>query len=67
MPAFVTSGSKFRDWVTEQRASGTRVIYFTTEHSRLGSLKNELDGVKSFQVLTSEELNNKFALVRTEL
>jgi 4-amino-4-deoxy-L-arabinose transferase-like glycosyltransferase len=65
--AFVTSGQKFRDWVSEQRENGTRVMYFTTEHSRMNGLKNELGKIKSFQVLTSEELNNKFFLARVEL
>jgi hypothetical protein len=67
LPAFVSTGQKFRDWVNEQRATGTRVMYFTTEHSRMSTLKNELGKVKSFQVLTKEELNNKFFLARVEL
>lgn len=67
IPAFVSTGQKFRDWVSEQRATGTRVMYFTTEHSRMSTLKNELGRVKSFQVLTKEELNNKFFLARVEL
>jgi hypothetical protein len=43
------------------------VLYFTTEHSRLGTLKSELGKVRSFQLLTKPELNNKFFLARVEL
>jgi 4-amino-4-deoxy-L-arabinose transferase-like glycosyltransferase len=67
LPAFVTSGEKFKSWVASRREAGTRVLYFTTEHSRVGTLKSELGKVKSFQVLTKPELNNKFFLARVEL
>lgn len=67
LPAFVTTGEKFKGWVRAQKESGTRVLYLTTEHSRLGTLKSELGKVKSFQVLTKPELNNKFFLARVEL
>ena len=67
LPAFVTTGEKFKSWVASQRDGGTRVLYFTTEHSRVGTLKSELGKVKSFQVLTKPELNNKFFLARVEL
>ncbi|MFZ5890763.1 MAG: ArnT family glycosyltransferase [Myxococcota bacterium] len=67
LPAFVTTGQKFRDWISEQRALGVRVIYFTTEHSRLANLKQELGSIKTFQLLTHENLNNKFFLARVEL
>jgi hypothetical protein len=67
LPAFVTSGEKFKGWVRAQKEAGTRVLYLTTEHSRLGTLKSELGKVKSFQLLTKPELNNKFFLARVEL
>jgi hypothetical protein len=44
-----------------------RVVYFTSEHSRVASLKSELGSVKTFQLLTQKELNNKFFLARVEL
>jgi len=43
------------------------VMYFTTEHSRISSLKSELGPVRDFKVLTPRELNNKFTLARAEL
>jgi hypothetical protein len=67
VPAFVQSGAKFKNWLTEQRKKGVHVMFFTTEHSRIGSLKSELGTVKKFEVLTSIELNNKFFLARVEL
>jgi hypothetical protein len=67
LPAFVTTGEKFKGWVRSRKEAGTRVLYLTTEHSRLGTLKSELGKVKSFQVLTRPELNNKFFLARVEL
>jgi hypothetical protein len=67
LPAFVSSGAKFKDWLQAQRSAGTRVLYLTTEHSRLGTLKNELGKVNSFQVLTKPETNNKFFLARVVL
>jgi hypothetical protein len=67
VPAFVSSGSKFKTWVTEQKKNGVRVMFFTTEHSRVSSLKSELGLVKEFKLLTGRELNNKFTLARVEL
>ncbi|HEX3777170.1 MAG TPA: glycosyltransferase family 39 protein, partial [Polyangiaceae bacterium] len=67
VPAFVSSGSKFKSWIAEQKKKGVRVMFFTTEHSRIGSLKSELGAVKDFKVLTSKALNNKFMLARVEL
>jgi hypothetical protein len=67
IPAFVSSGKKFKDWVAEQKEQGVRVMYFTTEHGRIGSLKRELDNPKSFETITDKKLNNKFALARAEL
>jgi hypothetical protein len=67
VPAFVASGAKFKSWLGEQREQGTRVIYFTTEHSREGSLKTDLGKVTRFERLTTKTLNNKFFLARVEL
>ncbi len=67
VPAFVSSGQKFKQWITEQKQEGHRVMYFTTEHGRIGSLKNELDNPKNFEVLTDKVVNNKFFVARVEL
>ncbi|HET7539134.1 MAG TPA: glycosyltransferase family 39 protein [Polyangiaceae bacterium] len=64
VPAFVSSGAKFKSWIGEQKKKGTKVMFFTTEHSRIASLKSELGPVKNFEVLTERTLNNKFALAR---
>ncbi len=64
VPAFVSSGRKFQDYVAEQRQRGHHTLYFMTEHSRTGSLQNELKSTKTFDKLTSPALNNKFVLVR---
>jgi hypothetical protein len=67
VPAFVATGEKFRSWVAAQRSSANPVLFFTAEHSRLNSLKNEVGKFRRFDVLTDKTLNNKFALVRVEL
>jgi 4-amino-4-deoxy-L-arabinose transferase-like glycosyltransferase len=67
VPAFVASGAKFKSWLTEQKEEGTRVVYFTTEHSRESSLKTDLGKVTRFERLTTKALNNKFVLARVEL
>lgn len=64
MATFVSSGKKFKTWITEQREAGKNTFFFTTEHTRLKNLKKELDDPPSFEVLTDETLNNKFALAR---
>ena len=63
-PAFVQSGEKFKNWVTQQRRRGVKAIYFSTEHSRVKSLKRELDGPEDFEIITTPELNNKFMIAR---
>jgi 4-amino-4-deoxy-L-arabinose transferase-like glycosyltransferase len=67
VPAFVASGAKFKSYISEQRDQGTRVIYFTTEHSRESSLKMDLGKITRFERLTTKALNNKFFLARVEL
>ena len=67
VPAFVSSGKRFTDWVDSQRQSGVRVMFFTTEHSRMAGLQRELGSVQKFELLTTPELNDKFGLARVEL
>jgi hypothetical protein len=64
LPAFVSSGKKFQDYILEQKKKGVRTFYFFTEHGRTGSLSNELGSPRIFDKLTTPELNNKFLLVR---
>jgi 4-amino-4-deoxy-L-arabinose transferase-like glycosyltransferase len=66
IPAFVSSGANFTSWLKQQREKGAKVMYFVTEHSRTGGLKNEVGG-KSYKELTDRTLCNKFVLVRIEL
>ena len=66
LPAFVSSGAKFKSWIAEQKKKGTKVMFFTTEHSRIAALKSELGPVKDFKVLTDRELNNKFTVARAQ-
>jgi 4-amino-4-deoxy-L-arabinose transferase-like glycosyltransferase len=66
VPAFVSTGSTFTTWLKKQRDSGVKVMYFITEHGRIGGLKNEV-GAKVFKEVTDKTLCNKFILVRTEL
>ena len=65
--AFVSSGQAFKDWLAKEKQAGVRVVYFTTEHSRVSSLKSELGQYRKFDVLTTPELNNKFFIARVEL
>ncbi len=67
VPAFVSTGTKFKNFLTDERDNGTRVIFITTEHSRETTLKNELGKVKKYQRLTDKNFNNKFFLARVEL
>lgn len=64
LPAFVTTGKSFKDWLSRQRKRGVDVMYFTTEHTRLGTLKRELGKYKKFTLITDKTLNNKFFLAR---
>jgi 4-amino-4-deoxy-L-arabinose transferase-like glycosyltransferase len=64
VPAFVSSGQKFKDWIEEQKKNGVTTFYFTTEHGRVGSLKGELGNPREFDVITTPALNNKFFLGR---
>ena len=64
VPAFVSSGAKFKSWISEQKKKGTKVMFFTTEHTRIAALKGELGPVKDFRVLTDRTVNNKFTIAR---
>ncbi len=66
IPAFVSSGGTFTTWIKGQRDKGVKVIYFVTEHGRIGGLKGEVQG-KSYREITDKTVNNKFVLVRAEL
>ena len=66
IPAFVSSGGTFTNWVKAQRDKGVHVIYFITEHGRVGGLKGEVQG-KSYREVTDKTVNNKFVLVRAEI
>ena len=66
VPAFVSSGEKFKQWVDEQKNHGIRRIYFTSEHGRGGALKRELGDPPKYVELTDKKLNNKFFLARVE-
>ena len=66
VPAFVSTGATFTSWLKGQREKGAKVMFFITEHSRLGGLKGEVQG-KSYREITDKTLNNKFIVVRAEL
>ncbi|MGO8997502.1 MAG: glycosyltransferase family 39 protein [Polyangiaceae bacterium] len=66
VPAFVSTGSTFTGWLKGQRDKGAKVMYFITEHSRIGGLKGEVQA-KSYREITDKTLNNKFVVVRAEL
>lgn len=65
VPAFVSSGATFTNWLKAQREKGAKVMFFVTEHSRVGGLKNEI-GAKAVREVTDRKLCNKFVLVRAE-
>ncbi|MGK4008141.1 glycosyltransferase family 39 protein [Sorangium sp. So ce1036] len=64
VPAFVSSGKRFQDYINEQKRKGVKTFYFVTEHGRINALSNELGSPRIFERLTSPELNNKFLVVR---
>jgi hypothetical protein len=67
IPAFVSSGAKFTEWVKGERDKGVKTMYFVTEHGRKSGLKNELGGgVKSFEPITTTWLDNKFGMFKAE-
>ena len=66
VPAFVSTGSTFTTWMKKQRDAGVKVMYFITEHGRIGGLKGEV-AAKAYREVTDKVLCNKFVLVRAEL
>ena len=66
IPAFVSTGSTFTTWLKKEKDGGAHVMFFVTEHSRVGGLKSEVAG-KSYREITDKALDNKFVLVRAEL
>ncbi len=65
VPAFVSTGSTFTTWLKKEKDAGARVMYFITEHGRIGGLKSEV-GAKVYREMTDKVLCNKFVLVRAE-
>ncbi len=43
---------------------GVTTMYFTTEHGRAQSLKSEIGEPKTFEAITTPELNNKFFIAK---
>jgi len=66
VPAFVSTGATFTSWMKKKRDEGAKVMYFITEHGRLGGLKSEV-AAKKYDEVTDKTLCNKFILVRAEL
>jgi 4-amino-4-deoxy-L-arabinose transferase-like glycosyltransferase len=66
VPAFVSTGGTFTTWLKKKKDEGARVMFFVTEHSRLGGLKSEV-GARSYTEVTDKATNNKFVLVRADL
>ncbi len=66
IPAFVSTGATFTTWMKKKRDEGEKVMYFVTEHGRVGGLKSEV-AAKKYDLITDTTLCNKFILVRAEL
>jgi 4-amino-4-deoxy-L-arabinose transferase-like glycosyltransferase len=66
IPAFVSTGATFTSWMKKKRDEGAKVMFFITEHGRLGGLKSEV-AAKKYDEVTDKTLCNKFILVRAEL
>jgi 4-amino-4-deoxy-L-arabinose transferase-like glycosyltransferase len=66
IPAFVSTGAAFTTWMKKKRDEGEKVMFFVTEHGRVGGLKSEV-AAKKYDLITDTTLCNKFVLVRAEL
>jgi 4-amino-4-deoxy-L-arabinose transferase-like glycosyltransferase len=66
IPAFVSTGATFTTWMKKKREEGAKVMFFVTEHGRVGGLKSEV-AAKKYDLVTDATLCNKFVLVRAEL
>src|SRR5262249_33683233 len=64
VPAFVSSGKRFHDYILEEKKTRQHTFYFLTEHGRVSTLSNEIGATKELEKLTTPELDNKFVLVR---
>jgi 4-amino-4-deoxy-L-arabinose transferase-like glycosyltransferase len=64
---FKVPGNAFKRWVDERRKAGARVFFVTTEHATIPRVQRDVGEVQSFEILTTRELNNKFALARVSL
>lgn len=66
IPAFVSSGANFTNWLKKEKDKGAKVMYFVTEHGRTGGLRSEVNA-KSYKEITDRTTCNKFVVVRAEL
>jgi hypothetical protein len=64
IPAFVSSGAAFTNYLKAQQEKGIKTFWFVTEQSRTSSLKNEAGTPRIFDTVTDKRLNNKFCLVK---
>jgi len=75
LPAFVSSGRVFREWLAAERRKGVRTFYFLSLPDRTDTLASEVglpartraDGTRvasGVEVLTSTAQNSRFVLVR---
>jgi hypothetical protein len=75
LPAFVSSGRPFREWVAKERRRGQRTFYFLCLPERADTLAAELGlparwqkqdtvGPVGLDLLTTPADNTRFALVR---
>jgi 4-amino-4-deoxy-L-arabinose transferase-like glycosyltransferase len=66
IPAFVSTGTTFTNWMKKKRDEGAKVMYFITEQGRIGGLRSEV-AARAYREVTDKTLCNKFVLVRAEL
>ncbi len=64
IPAFVSSGATFTNWLKQQQEKGIKTFWFVTEHSRTSALRNEAGNPRVFEQMTDKRLNNKFCLLK---
>ncbi len=55
VPAFVSTGATFTGWLKTQREKGAKVMFFITEHSRIGGLKGEVQGKSWLSEVTDKD------------
>jgi len=64
IPAFVSSGASFTNYLKAQQEKGIKTFWFVTEHSRTSALRNEAGNPRVFEQVTDKRLNNKFCLLK---